>query len=293
MNLSRAILMIVILALACVHRAHGDGQNWEDEFKKVYTLKDNEVIKRIEPPFIPERMDYYQHEFSSQAKTIPRAPTYFRFKWRDGKLKNDGYGFIGGKGLSFSRVLNSILDLPLYEFEGDKALLDTTLTGDWIFREEAPIEQKLQAVGDIFKKATGKDLAFTQQPLPRNVIVVSGNYTAETRDADRRMIDIHCYTGEKDPDDGGGGGSGTMDKFITRLGDLTGMATAIETPSRPIGTMSWRTHSSSYLYREPANQERDEKTSELLHHVAEQTGLEFKIEQRQVPVWVVKEESGE
>jgi hypothetical protein len=288
---TRLLLLVFTLSVVLVHHAYGEDSDWKEEFNKTYRLEEKEVLKRIAPPFIPERLDYYQHEFSSQAKKIEKPPTYFKFKWRGEKLLNDGYGFIGKKGLNLSNVLRSVLKLSYSEFEGDRSLLDIELPGDWIIREDATIEQKLQALADILQQATGKTIAFTQQQLERNVIVVTGNYTAETRDDNRNLIDIHCYSTEKDPDEGSGGGSGTMEEFITRLGDLIGFATSIETPSRPIGTMSWRTHSSSYVHREPAGAERDEKINQLLGNIAQQTGLELKIEQRQVPVWVVTEAS--
>jgi len=282
---------LVAISMICVCRAQGDEErNWEEEFNKVYRLSEKEVLKRIEPPFIPQRLDYYQQKHSSQAQSIAKPPTYFNFQWRNEKLVDFGLGFLGDGALGLSGMLHNILQMPLYEFEGDKELLEMKLPGDWIVRPDAPVEQKLQAAGDILHEATGKNITFTQQELPRNVIVVTGNYSAETRDSDGRIIDIHCYSGQKDPTEGGGGGSGTLEEFMTRLGDLAGSAVAIETPSRPIGTISWRTHRSSYLDREPPGTERDEKINQLLQNVAQQTGLEFKVEERKVPVWVAKED---
>jgi hypothetical protein len=187
-------------------------------------------------------------------------------------------------------VLHTVFELPSFEYEGPKGLMSIKLPGDWIVRPDAPIEQKLDALKEIVRKASLKKLRFEQQKVGRNVIVVSGNYTAETRDEKGRMIDINLYVDQRDSDEGGGGGSGTMEKFIQRIGDLASSPIAIETPSRPLGTVSWRTHSSSYLYKQAAGTERDEKLKTMLQHVTEQTGLEFSIEQRDVPVWVVREE---
>ena len=265
-------------------------EGWEDRFKTVYRLKEDEVLKRLAPPYIPERAIYYRIREKDQARAIKEPPTYFLFHWRNGELKPWGLGFIGGSGLTLGGVLHTILDLPSFEYEGPEDLMSIKLPGDWIVDPDAPLEQRFGALSEIVRKASLKKLRFEQQKLARSVIVVTGNYTAETRNAKGRRIEIDLYVDRPDADEGGGGGSGTMDQFIQRIGDLANAPVAIETSSRPIGTIAWRTHRTSYLYKQSAGAARHENLKAMLQHVTEQTGLEFSIEQRQMPVWIVGEE---
>jgi hypothetical protein len=283
--------IIAFLALSTCfaqQSADNDEQNWEEKFNQVYKLREDEVLKHIPTPFISERLDYYRQKHPHQAKAMPNEPDYFDFHWRNEKLENWGSGF--GSPHTLAGVLNSVLQVSRAEIVGDDELLGTKLPGDWIVRTDSEIEQKLDALVTIMQKATQKQIQFAREQVDRNVIVVSGTFTAETRDEKGTVTSVDLYVGERDPNDRSGGGSGTMEQFIERLSDLVKMPTALETPSRPIGTMSWRIHSTSFLDQPANGRGREERLRELLDHVTEQTGLEFKIEERQVPVWVVTED---
>lgn len=80
---------------------------WRQRFEEVYRLEDNRILKRIAPPFIPERRDYYVNEHSRQASAISTSPDRFIFHW-NGKLKNWGLGFTNKLGLGsiLGRVLH-------------------------------------------------------------------------------------------------------------------------------------------------------------------------------------------
>ena len=47
-------------------------QAWRKRFNEAYRLDEGQILKRIAPPFIPERMDYYKTEHEHQAEAIPR-----------------------------------------------------------------------------------------------------------------------------------------------------------------------------------------------------------------------------
>ena len=66
-------------------------------FNQIYGLREDEVIRRVRPPFIEERMEYYRTEMPSQAQNIPRGPDAMMLRWQAGKLKNFG-AFFGKQG---------------------------------------------------------------------------------------------------------------------------------------------------------------------------------------------------
>src|SRR5688500_11369728 len=46
---------------------------WRKKFEEVYRLDDDEVVKFIPPPFIPERELYFRHEYRSGPDTPVKA----------------------------------------------------------------------------------------------------------------------------------------------------------------------------------------------------------------------------
>ncbi|MHC4625225.1 MAG: M56 family metallopeptidase, partial [Planctomycetota bacterium] len=113
-------------------RGTGD---WRKAFYEVYRLEEGQVLKRIAPPFIPERAEYYRHEERSQASAVPEPPDYFTFHW-DGKLKPWGLGFTNGKA-PLEAVLRHNLNMGRDTFEGPEELLEIQVPGDWIVRKHS------------------------------------------------------------------------------------------------------------------------------------------------------------
>jgi hypothetical protein len=103
---------------------------WKATLERAYQLEDGQVLRRIPPPHIPERLVYYRAEHAGQAQAIPEPPDSFLFHvLPDGTLRNWGMSFHGGT-LPLSHVLGHVLDLQSYEFEGSKALLSIDVLGE-------------------------------------------------------------------------------------------------------------------------------------------------------------------
>ncbi len=258
---------------------------WREKFDQVYRLEDEEVLRRIPPPFIPERMDYYRIENSSQAQQIPKGPDYFCFHWT-GQLRKWASGFLNGNPLTLAGVLESVLDLENFEFEGPKQLLSAKLAGDWIVNPDVEREKKLEALAGIFEKATKRKIEFVPEKVEREVVVAGGDWTF---DCNNGKGTVHLRADESDPNEGGGGGSGTMDAFFNRLGSLINLRVVDETTTKAPQNFQWRTHHSSYVSRTPAGAQREEKVKKLLEVASEQTGVSFVMEKREVEVWMVRE----
>jgi uncharacterized protein (TIGR03435 family) len=279
------VIAVVALSGMVVARGQEAVPAWREKFDQVYRLEEEEVLKRIPPPFIAERMDYYRSEHSSQAQAIPRGPDYLCFHWT-GHLRNWGLGFVGGGGLTLEGVMDTVLKLENYEFEGPKALLTTKLKGDWIVNPDAEREKTLPALAAIFEAVTKRKLEFVREKVERDVVVASGDWTFDTNQG-RATISLHAY--DEAGDEGGGGGSGTMDEFFVRLGSQMNVRVIDETSTKANSRFQWRTHRSSHISKIAEGPKREEQRTRLLEVVSEQTGVKFEMEKREVEVWMVRE----
>ena len=114
-------------------------------FNDIYGLREDEVIRRVEPPFVEERMDYYRRERPSQAEKIPRVPDAMMLMWHDGKLKNSGVFFgrqpDGGRGYQLHNLIQYLLKIFPQDLEGNAQLAEMTIPGDFVARADADSEQ--------------------------------------------------------------------------------------------------------------------------------------------------------
>jgi RNA polymerase sigma factor (sigma-70 family) len=261
--------------------------DWRARFDQVYRLGDGEALKRIPPPFIPERMDWYRTTNRGQADAIPRGPDYMTFHW-DGKLSGWGMGFGYRDGQSVAQLLGSTLRMKTYEFDGPPALLSHKLAGDFIIRRDATPQAQLDALCLIVRADGGPAMRFTQRTLDRPGIVVGGQYEFRPLKDSDDARSVHLYVGEPDRTTGGGGGSGDLDEFVKEVGSRCGVPVFSEVTGAKPDMVRYRYHRSSNLSDEPPGPQRDQRVRKLLDVVSAQTGLQFKIETRPVEVWVAE-----
>lgn len=261
--------------------------NWQRRFNEVYRLADNEVLKRIAPPFIAERMEYYINEHGYQAELIPRGPDVMTFYW-DGQLKNWGMTF--GRSNTLGQTLNGVLGLKSYEYDGPKSLLDIELPGDWIIRNEASQEVKLRALEQLVAREIGRKIHFEKQSVQREALIVTGRFNFHPPVGTYEDTSVHLYATKTDPDEGAGGGTAqSLDKFLQMLGDRVNMPVIDQTESGEQIHIPYRHHRSSHIGRIQDPQERAKELRVLLDHVTEQTELHFEIRMEPVEVWSLTE----
>ncbi|MBN2590418.1 MAG: carboxypeptidase regulatory-like domain-containing protein [Sedimentisphaerales bacterium] len=261
---------------------------WRKNFNKVYFLEDGKVLKRIAPPFIPERKEYYQAEESSQYSHINNPPDYFTFHW-DGKLQKWGYGFVGLKW-TLKNVLNVNIRLNKNKYEGPEDLLGIEVPGDWIVRKDATMEQKLKALEEIIANELGRKIRFEKRSIEREAIVATGSfkYTRLPIAQDDRWILM--FSGDFVDEEGGGGGtSDTVHEFLEAIGDRVNVPVIDETESPHDVKIPYRHYHSAYLSRVEDPNEKSEKLVQLLDNITLQTNLHFVIETRPIEKWFVVE----
>ncbi|RJP33794.1 MAG: hypothetical protein C4527_03710 [Candidatus Omnitrophota bacterium] len=254
--------------------------NWKETFYAVYRLHDNEIMKRIPPPFIPERREYYCNEESSQAELIPNGPLLFVFHW-DETLKRWGMSF-GGETTPLLQVLTFALGISRYDIEGNEDVLNINMPGDWIVRKETQTAERIKALETIIQKELGEPINFELRDVEREVTIVSGRYqyhplTGFDSDQDRDVI--HVFSDASQIREGGGGGSGTLHEFLTKLGSFLNHHIIDEVESSAM-ELSWR-------WRQYRPQDSTATLDGYFKTLAKQTSLQFRKEKRTVPVWFV------
>jgi len=264
---------------------------WRQQFDKVYRLEKGQVLKRIAPPFIPERKEYYKQEDSSQASEIERPPDFFIFHW-DGELKKWSRGFVVSGKRPLRQVLNSSLSMNQNSYEGPKELLEIDVPGDWIVLKDASEEQRLKALEEILAKEIGRDIRFEKRAVEHQAIIATGNFKYHRLPVVQDDRWIHIYSDDFTPDGGGGGGSGTVDsvsEFLQAIGDRVVMPVIDQTESTEEIRIPYRHHRSSYLSRIEDPTEKAEKLQLLLDNISRQTNLQFTVGRRPVQKWFVTE----
>ncbi len=265
-------------------------QAWKTRFNEVYRLADDEILKRIAPPFIPERMEYYRAEHTSQAGMSPRGPDAMMFHW-DGQLKNWGMGF--GDGISNLSYVLSNFGFKRYEYDGPEELRKLELPGDWIIRNSATREVKLRAFEELLTRELGRKIRFEKRTVERDVIVAKGALKFHPPVGTYENTSIHLYATETDPDEGSGGGTvKSMGEFLQMLGNRVNMPVVDQTaPNGPID-IPYRHHRSSRTATITDEQERARELKVLLEHLTAQTELKFEVRRQAVEVWFVTEGDG-
>ncbi|MFA6240128.1 MAG: carboxypeptidase regulatory-like domain-containing protein [Candidatus Hydrogenedentales bacterium] len=261
-------------------------QDWREAFDAVYRLNDGEIVRRVPPPFIPERLEYYRFTDRSQAEAIPSGPDFFHFRW-DGELKKWGCGFGFENGLSLVGIVGN-LGVNRYEIEGEQELLDLCVPGDWIMRLDSPIESRLKALESIVAEGAGRKIHFERKAVEREVVVVRGSYSFHSETSAHNPDAINIFADTLDPNEGAGGGSGTLVEFLAWTGNRINMPVIDETSDTKALQVEWANNRSSALKKVPG-EERNAKIDLVLANLAKQTSLQFTRERRTIDVWFVTE----
>lgn len=269
-------------------RKAAQDEAWKDRFHEVYRLSEGQAVKRIAPPFIPERLEYYRHHDPSQARLIPEPPDYYQFRWDENGLRGYGMGFTDD--LSLRHVLG-ILGLPRNEYEGPQDLLSIPVPGDWIVRESSSREDRLLELQQILIRDLGRRIRFDARDFVRDVIIVRGEYRFRplTGVATHSSDGVHIYADRLDPDEGAGGGTDSLDGFLRHVGSWLNEWVINETTSPPDTEVVWYNHNSSSLHRMTPGPEKDASVNQVLENLARQTSLTFTRKQQRVRVWFVSE----
>ena len=282
---------------------------YEERFKEIYRLKEDEVIRYI-PPLLAEPrikidqmgrlVEQLERESSpimpplssDEIKRMNEESHYSMFSW-NGEKAEGGEIFTGTDGVSLGTAFERIIVLSKFQYNSiPDTLLSIRIPGDWVVREGASKEQLLKAFEQVVQEHTNQPIRFEKQQVEVDAIVVRGKFRFKHLTGTYNNRRLHVYSDKLDPDERGGGGSGSLDRFLTqRLAETQLKQHVLNlTDSSDDVRAKWRCHMSSYLGKIAPGPERDAKLDLLLENLSRQTSLVFTKERRIVDVWHVVED---
>jgi RNA polymerase sigma factor (sigma-70 family) len=248
---------------------------WESRFNAVYGLGAGEVLKRIAPPYIPERVAYWNAREKPDSHYDYSPDVWIAFSW-DGALHrlewSDGKSTCG-------TALTSGLAIRPYQVEGPVDLWKIPLPGDLVCRSSASADEKMKAFAPVLTTALGKTIRFEKKRVTKNAIVVRGAYVPPDH-ADKKGAVVQVIAGPllattRNAVITAGG------NFFYGLEEQTRLQVIDQTAPRFRGGFTYTIELLS-----PDIGRHPERLRSLLDNLTKQTGFQFSLEPRETDVWV-------
>ena len=260
-----------------------------------YALKTGHSLRRVAPPFPPERLEFYRTNSQSQAKLIPAGPSAMIFHDHDGRLSRWGMTFGNGSGYTLLGLLDSLLKIKSQTIEGGEIIM-RHVEGDWVVRMDTPKDQLIAELQRILQTELSMPIRIEWREIERPVYIARGTYNftpLENGPMQRKwnrgdkvvMVDpIEIFAKELNSN-GGGGGSGEFSEFLESLGQCVESPMISEAIVPEDKYISWHLNRRSPSTDQTRSEDHD--PSLLLPNITAQTGLNFTREQRRVkPLFV-------
>lgn len=264
-----------------------------------YKLEPDQLVGHVSRPFPAERMEYYRTGNPSQAKAIPAGPSAMTYRWNGEELSNWGmtFGDLENGGYSVAGILNALAGIKPQFLNGPDELLNKTLPGDWVVREDSDPRAIVQQLNRVFNEVFELNVQLEFRSVEQDVYVARGNYrltplqgeneTEIVQLADKRISTdhVHIFGKELVPDGGGGGGSGDFDELLKWLGRWIDVPVINDVRSHPKRQVTWRQHSRSPFTEEMRQEDHDPEA--VLRNMTRQTQLQFTKERRPIEILFV------
>ncbi len=203
---------------------------WMKAFRANYELKPDEYVKRVAPPYIPERVEFYLGAYGPpkypESDVKNRASYKEHSKWftifveqigrklkqrmtlSSAYLASEVNLQRGDNVLSVSDAVESITGMSTPEFIIDPKHLNDplfdaknlTVHGDFVVRKNAPIELLAAQLETILRKECKVPVRLRVDQVEQEVFVVSGEFKLQppkwrledTPDRQKKLIDIYA-----------------------------------------------------------------------------------------------------
>jgi len=248
------------------------GAPWRKNFDAVYHLEPAEVIKRVPPPYIPERAAYLQSEDANMIRMFGNPKP--EDMWVNFSYDNTSHLQSAAMGKStMGDALESGVGVRPYQIEADFDPWAIAFPGDVLSRGGAPVDQKLAAIEPALSAALGRPVHFVKRRLTRNVIIVQGTYAPGKNPP---VVDVTAGPVQKKPMQVGT----STDFFWGSLERILRLKVVDQRSSRKAEMVMYRVDGVT-----PATAKDPQKLQSLLANLSQQMSLQFSIEPREIDVW--------
>ncbi len=256
-------------------------------FDEVYGLQEGEILRRIPPPFVPQRMEFYRKENPMQAQAMPKGADGIIIHWRDGKPQLWGMTY-GDGGYSVGQLLEYFQNQYPQDLGGDKALIKTVVPGDFSVREGWNSEEMRGALEMTLGEALNKDIRLNFKEVERPVTVLSGPWHGiKTVHPDQRPDEIEIYGRDLNKNHlYGGGGSGSIAESSKWLGSWINEPIIVDDVTGAQAVISY--HFNDMGDGTPDSRAHARDKDLVLKHFQDQTGLTWKEEKRKIQALFVE-----
>jgi hypothetical protein len=256
-----------------------------DDFLEAYRLAPGQILKRVAPPRLEGVRTWWKQK-NPMDRNRPDQFGTLVFRWRD----PDQLDYLGGStggGASLRELLRHVApEIYESEIDGNRELLDTILTGDWVYRDGVAVERRVHELEVIIQSMLSPRISLTFRRVERDVVVARGSYQHTPLEG-RPPDVIEIYGAQVVPGGGGaGGGSGDFAKFLKRVGDWIGRPVVSEVEPPPKGPITWFYNRRKPSTEETRREDRDEGL--VLRHLQEQTGLTFSRVRRPIRILFIE-----
>ena len=273
---------------------------WKTEFRKVYGLRDGELIRRIAPPYPECRAEYFKDQYREAYRRLKLDPPaevlnkdytdyYTKFGWKDGwpvdELSMHNTPVKPDVGVRLLQLIHMATGFGHTRTEGDAELLERKVTGDFVVRADADPAKVAAALEKILRKEWDLAVSLSVEDVERDVYTLSGKYEAKPL-ADRKKNFIEIYGFELTDRKTGGGGSGSLQRMADHIEGFCESRFAIGEVAGAPKEVEWHfNYRSSFTAVQRA---QDTDPGSVMANIEAQTGLTAKLEKRKIKVLFVK-----
>jgi hypothetical protein len=259
--------------------------DWQARIDAVYGLADGEFVKRVPPPFIPERDNVIASlniPGNRNRAGMDRMETMvFSFDGISARFRS-GYR----DTMDLADVLKSMLAVWPQDTDIDRALLATRVAGDWVMRDEVPPEKRLDAVVRHLADVVGAGTVLRSEPMEREVIVVNGTlrYTEELKPPNVFPMLHLSRDNVRPPHAFNLSAAQSPVETLQLVGELIGRPMVVEADLGKNKGAAVAMYELAAFRRAPLAP-GGRMVDDILENLAKQTSLQFKRERRAVPTW--------
>jgi hypothetical protein len=123
------------------------------ELEKLYALPEDEVLKRVAPPFSLARKHLPRMLRPGYAES-PRGESFYFVSWKDGRLTQE-FSYQGAPP-KVEGLIAQLLKHPLTDVDMPKEVLERPMPGDYVYRTDATEKAMLPELANVVSQELGR-----------------------------------------------------------------------------------------------------------------------------------------